>query len=63
VLLYEGKDVPKAVVEDGANDWASNGRSARQFRKFRQAIAGMSGEDRNTFVFMVEKVARGRKKK
>ena len=63
VLLYEGKDVPKEVVEDGASDWASNGRGSRQFRKFRQAIAGMSGEDRNAFMFMMEKVARGRKKK
>ena len=62
MLLYEGKDVPKAVVEDGANDWASNGRGARQFRKFRQAIAGMSAQDRNTFMFMAEKMARGRKK-
>ena len=62
VLLYDGKDVPKEVAEDGANDWASNGRGARQFRKFRQAIAGMSAQDRNTFMFMAEKVTRGRRK-
>jgi transcriptional regulator with XRE-family HTH domain len=62
VLLYEGKDVPEEVVEDGANDWASHGKGAREFRKFRQAVAGMSAQDRNTFMFMAEKMARGRKK-
>ena len=62
VLLYDGKDVPKEVVEDGENDWASNGHGARQFRKFRQAIAEMSADDRKTLMFMAEKVARGRKK-
>ena len=63
-LLYEGNgEAQNAEQEDDLNDWASNGRGARQFRKFRQAIAGMSAQDRNTFMFMVEKVARGRKKK
>jgi transcriptional regulator with XRE-family HTH domain len=63
VLLYEGKDAPKEVTEDGVNDWASIGRGARQFRKFRQAIAAMSADDRKTLMFMAEKIARGRKKK
>jgi transcriptional regulator with XRE-family HTH domain len=63
-ILYERKGEAQTSEEKtDLNDWASNGRGARQFRKFRQAIAGMSAEDRNTFMFMAEKVARGRKKK
>ena len=62
-LLYEGKGEAETGKEDEVSDWASQGKGARQFRKFRQAIAGMSAEDRNTFMFMAEKVARGRKKK
>jgi transcriptional regulator with XRE-family HTH domain len=63
-LLYEGKGEAQKIEEkDDFNDWASYGKGAREFRKFRQAVAGMSAEDRNTFMFMVKKVARGRKKK
>jgi transcriptional regulator with XRE-family HTH domain len=63
-LLYEGKgEAQKIEDKDDLNDWASHGKGAREFRKFRQAVAGMSAEDRNTFMFMVKKVARGRKKK
>jgi transcriptional regulator with XRE-family HTH domain len=63
-LLYERKGEAKSEKEEGeVSDWASQGKGARQFRKFRQAVAEMSAEDRNTFMFMAEKVARGRKKK
>lgn len=61
-LLYEGKgEAQKAEEKDDVNDWASHGKGAREFRKFRQAVAGMSAQDRNTFMFIVEKVARGKK--
>jgi transcriptional regulator with XRE-family HTH domain len=63
-LLYERKgEAQNAEQEDDLNDWASHGKGAREFRKFRLAIAGMSAQDRNTFMFMAEKVVRGRKKK
>ena len=63
-LLYERKSEAKSdKEEDEVSDWASHGKGAREFRKFRQAVAGMSAEDRNTFMFMAEKVARARKKK
>jgi transcriptional regulator with XRE-family HTH domain len=62
-ILYERKGEAKTdEEEDELGDWASQRKGARQFRKFRQAVAGMSAEDRNTFMFMAEKVARGRKK-
>ena len=63
-ILYERKGEAQTSEEkNDLNDWASHGKGAREFRKFRQAIAGMSAQDRNTFMFMAEKVARGRKKK
>jgi len=63
-ILYERKGEAQTNEEkNDLNDWASHGKGAREFRKFRQAIAGMSAQDRNTFMFMAEKVARGRKKK
>jgi transcriptional regulator with XRE-family HTH domain len=63
-ILYERKGEAKTdEEEDELSDWASQRKGARQFRKFRQAIAGMSAQDRNTFMFMAEKVARGRNKK
>ena len=63
-ILYERKGEAQTSEEkNDLNDWASHGKGAREFRKFRQAVAGMSAEDRNTFMFMVKKVARGRKKK
>jgi transcriptional regulator with XRE-family HTH domain len=61
-LLYERKGEAQTVKEDAVSDWASRGKGAREFRKFRQAVAGMSADDRTTFMFMAEKVARGRKK-
>ena len=61
-ILYERKGEAERVEENDVKDWASQGKGAREFRKFRQAVAGMSAEDRNTFMFMAEKVARGRKK-
>jgi transcriptional regulator with XRE-family HTH domain len=61
-ILYERKGEAQTGKEDEVSDWASRGKGAREFRKFRQAVAGMSAEDRNTFMFMAEKVARGRKK-
>jgi|SRR5580692_9020250 transcriptional regulator with XRE-family HTH domain len=42
-ILYERKGEAQSVEENGERDWASNGRGARQFRKFPQAIAGMFG--------------------
>ena len=63
-LLYEGKgEAQDAEREDDLNDWASHGKGAREFRKFQQAVAGMSADDRKTFMFMAEKVVRDRKRK
>ena len=62
-ILYERKgEAQNTEQEDDLNDWASHGKGAREFRKFRQAVAGMSAEDRKTLMFMTEKVVRGRKK-
>jgi hypothetical protein len=62
-ILYERKGEAQTSEEkNDLNDWASHGKGAREFRKFRQSVAAMSAQDRNTFMFMAEKVARGRKK-
>jgi transcriptional regulator with XRE-family HTH domain len=61
-ILYERKGEAQRVEENDVKDWASHGKGAREFRKFRQAVARMSGEDRKTLMFMVEKMVRGRKK-
>jgi transcriptional regulator with XRE-family HTH domain len=62
-ILYERKGEAQTSEEkNDLNDWASHGKGAREFRKFRQAIAVMSAEDRNTLMGLAEKVARGRKK-
>jgi transcriptional regulator with XRE-family HTH domain len=62
-LLYEGKGEAQKFEKDDVNDWASIGRGARQFRKFKHAIASMSADDCKTLMFTAEKIARSRQKK
>ena len=52
-----------ALVPRARHDWASRGKGARKFKKFRQAVVGISEENRKMLMCIAEKMVRGRKKK
>ena len=51
------------MVPRARHDWASRGKGARKFKKFRQAVVGISEENRKMLMCIAEKMVRGRKKK
>jgi transcriptional regulator with XRE-family HTH domain len=65
-LLYDGNELPRAEEsENPVDDWTSQVKGERVFKKLRRALAQMEEPDRKLLLKMAEKMAaskRSRKK-
>jgi hypothetical protein len=56
-LLYDGTELPRAEeAENPTNDWTSQLKGERVFKKLRRALAEMSDIDRQLLLKMAEKM-------
>lgn len=61
--LFFREDAPDQNLQkrvSGRDDWASAGKGARMFNRFREAVARMSGSDRQLFLQLVRTHCRSR---
>jgi transcriptional regulator with XRE-family HTH domain len=63
-LLYEGEEPPELPDHpNGQRDWASAGRGARLFSKFRSALSRATESDRQLLLTFAFKMVRDTKKR
>jgi len=65
-LFYDGNDkVPELENKLGAgiDDWASNGKGEREFRKLRNLLGRMDGSDRKLLMHIAHKMTNGKRRK
>ena len=63
-LLYDGNELPRAEeAENPADDWTSQVKGERIFKKLRRALAQMSDTDRQLLLKMAEKMIAAKRPK
>jgi len=65
-LFYDGNNkVPEIEHKLGAgiDDWASNGKGEREFRKLRNLLGRMDGSDRKLLMHIAHKMTNGKRRK
>jgi transcriptional regulator with XRE-family HTH domain len=63
-LLYDGTELPRAQeAENPVDDWTSQVKGERVFKKLRRALAQMGETDRQLLLEMAEKMAGPRRSK
>jgi len=64
-LFYDGNNkVPEIEHKLGAgiDDWASNGKGEREFRKLRNLLGRMDGSDRKLLMHIAHKMVNGKRR-
>ena len=63
-LLYDGNELPRVEEPEGpADDWTSQIKGERVFKKLRRALAQMSDTDRQLLLKMAEKIVTAKRPK